>query len=373
MKEEKSAFDRDTSLALKGLAIIMLLFHHLFRVPDCYKEFIISFFPFAEHQINNLAEACRICVPIFAFISGYGLFVNYDLKCSNNSATNWCIRRYVRTMSGYWFVWMLTAILFQIINGRTLNILFESGRWNGVAYGLIDFLGLARLFDTPTLCYTWWYMSATFTFIIITPIIYLFRKNLVLVLLVFIMFPRIILGKSGEVLYLGSVAIYSHIIPFVLGSIFASHRLFDSWITFGRKNKLTTAYKILAEFWLIIIGYKFFHSISRYKLWEYHFGLYPMLIMMFAVEFILTIPHIRRLLCFLGSNSMNMFLSHTLLQLYYPKLFYSKKHFAVVTLFFLGLSLLLSFAINWLKKVTKYNDAISRMNSKIVQKEATNN
>lgn len=278
MKDEKCIFDRDASLELKGVAILMLLLHHLFFAPNCYEGFAISFFPFAERQVNDLAEACRMCVPIFAFISGYGLFVDYKKQCGRGAVITWCVHRYIKTISGYWFVWLLAAVIFQLINGSTLNIFLINGAYNGFAYGLIDFLGLARLFDTPTLCNTWWYMSAAFVFIIITPIIYRFRRNHIFVLLAFIVLPRVFIGKSGESFYPGSVAIYTHIVSFVLGSIFANYNLFDWWIGLGHQAIEIKAYKIIAELWLIVIGYKFFHSIPRNKFWEYHFGFYPLLI-----------------------------------------------------------------------------------------------
>ena len=66
MKKDTNIFNHDASLSLKGIAIIMLLFHHIFRSADCYEGFAISFFPFAEIQVNTLAEDLRICVPIFA-------------------------------------------------------------------------------------------------------------------------------------------------------------------------------------------------------------------------------------------------------------------------------------------------------------------
>lgn len=368
MKKDTNIFNHDASLSLKGIAIIMLLFHHIFRSADCYEGFAISFFPFAEIQVNTLAEDLRICVPIFAFISGYGLFLNYKKKYRGCNASNWCLYRYIKTFSGYWFVWMLVAVLFQIINGRTFNILLENGKYTGFVYALIDFSGLARLFDTPTLCGTWWYMSAAFTFIIITPLIYLFRKNLLLVLLAFVVFPRVIFGRSGESIYLGSVAIYTHMTSFMLGAIFARHKLFDWWLGLGCKDKAIKAYKLITELWLIVIGYMFFNNIPRDRFWEYHFGFYPVLIILFAVEFIFIIPCIKRFLCFFGKYSMNMYFTHSLLQWHYPELFYTKKHFAVIAICFVGLSLLLSLVIELLKKITKYNDFVNRIDSMVLQK-----
>ena len=72
-KQAQSIFDREASVALKGIAIVMMVLHHCFRVAKLYEGYEVSFFPFGEQQIVNVAFACKICVSVFAFISGYGL------------------------------------------------------------------------------------------------------------------------------------------------------------------------------------------------------------------------------------------------------------------------------------------------------------
>lgn len=65
---------------LYGIAIILMLYHHLFVIPerigDNYFSVIDHLFPFAVGSFTierRIATFGKICVAIYAFISGYGL------------------------------------------------------------------------------------------------------------------------------------------------------------------------------------------------------------------------------------------------------------------------------------------------------------
>ena len=69
-------FTKKQSLAVKGVAILMMLWHHLFY-PGNYAEFTLNCWPIMESQAVHIALFSKICVSLFAFISGYGLFLSY--------------------------------------------------------------------------------------------------------------------------------------------------------------------------------------------------------------------------------------------------------------------------------------------------------
>ncbi len=90
---------KEDAAALKGVAILMMMLHHCFRETSLYEGFTISFVPFAEAAVVRFSLFLKICVSLFAFISGYGLFLNY--RKNTVSATRWVAGRYVSTFSGY--------------------------------------------------------------------------------------------------------------------------------------------------------------------------------------------------------------------------------------------------------------------------------
>ena len=73
----KATFDRKASVCLKGIAIILMMFHHNFRDETLFKSYTISFVPFSEAHVVAFAYACKICVSLFAFITDYGMYINY--------------------------------------------------------------------------------------------------------------------------------------------------------------------------------------------------------------------------------------------------------------------------------------------------------
>lgn len=56
------------SNVLKGIVILIMLWHHLFLRPE-YNDIVIH-----GHSIaQEIAIMCKVCVAIFVFVSGYGL------------------------------------------------------------------------------------------------------------------------------------------------------------------------------------------------------------------------------------------------------------------------------------------------------------
>ncbi len=356
---ESSCFDKTASLALKGIAILLMMFHHNFRSIKLYENYNVSFFPFQEQQIVNLAFSGKICVSIFAFISGYGLFLSYHNSKTNASA--WSAKRYIRTFSGYWFVWLASSIISQIIDGRATRILCSGNMSESILYTLIDFLGLHNLFNTPSVNGTWWYMSAAAVFILLTPVLYKFKNNLWLTLLLSCIFTRII-HSSGTSAFTGSNTVYTFLSPFILGAIFANHHYFEKWCSIGSRRITTKVFKCIAEICLLVLLYKMFHGLSQSSFWEFHYGIYPMVFILFCVEFIIPISFIKKVLMFLGKHSMNVFLVHTFIRGYYLADFtYSWKHFILICLVLLMISIAISIVTEKAKAVLHYDKMINKL------------
>ena len=45
-------FTKENTLQLKGIAVIFLLYHHLFNSPSMYQNFEVSFFPLTERIVS---------------------------------------------------------------------------------------------------------------------------------------------------------------------------------------------------------------------------------------------------------------------------------------------------------------------------------
>lgn len=104
---------KDTTLQIKGILILMMLWLHLYSNKDlfdgtCY-EFLYWFNgnPFSYHFAKKF---CSMCVPAYIFLSGYGLGKVYCKKAlSGQSMGNGkrCFNLYVR-------LWVIIAIFVPI-------------------------------------------------------------------------------------------------------------------------------------------------------------------------------------------------------------------------------------------------------------------
>lgn len=56
------------SLSLKGIALLALLAHHLFYHSGKYLDIHLSG---NIYLVNQIGLICKICVPLFVFLSGY--------------------------------------------------------------------------------------------------------------------------------------------------------------------------------------------------------------------------------------------------------------------------------------------------------------
>ena len=72
---------KEDSAALKGLAVLLLIFHHCYRLADRIERYQVDLCGLTTEQLVAIAECCKICVAIFAFVSGYGL--RMDIRTSS--------------------------------------------------------------------------------------------------------------------------------------------------------------------------------------------------------------------------------------------------------------------------------------------------
>ena len=55
---------------MKGIAIVIMLFHHMYLSQDRFEGLNVVFTPFSADRIMYLCRTFKICVPIYAFLTG---------------------------------------------------------------------------------------------------------------------------------------------------------------------------------------------------------------------------------------------------------------------------------------------------------------
>lgn len=168
-------FTLKDSKVIKGIAIMLMIFHHLFWMTSFTKGYSISFFPLTVGRIAQIAAFSKICVSLFVFISGFGLLHSYKgLKKKNN----FLLIRFFKLIPTFIIITLISYILFFIFEPDFIKTsFFNNDIYSGIFYILFDILGLSTILKTPTICGEWWYIGATFIFAFLVPIIYNLSKK----------------------------------------------------------------------------------------------------------------------------------------------------------------------------------------------------
>lgn len=360
-----SAFTTYDSMLVKGVAIILLMFHHCISMNQVEKH-TMSFFPFESyHWPVMVCDSFKLCVGMFIFITGYGLYKSYSkIEIGSKTVFNWTGTRLFKTLSGFWFVYILVFIITYAVDKRPLDIYVTAptkmeGSW---LYALIDFFGLAHITGTPTLIGTWWYMSAVVILIIFFPLLFGMGEKFSYFVTAFamILLPRI-LGIG----FPGTKNVFSFVLAFILGMAFAKYDVF------AKQDKFTLFknHKLFSDIVLFFVYlFAFFmvvyvtDKLGRKYLWELNYCIDPVIIILFANKYLKRIPVLNRVLMYIGNHSLNIFLIHTFIRYEYLNDFtYSFKYALLIPVVLLAISFALSVAVELLKKLIRYDKFVSKI------------
>ena len=369
-------FTKEHTMQMKGIAIIILLFHHCFlnaqrwaTVPyeklattKGWGYYPISFAPFSSHTIQYLASFSKICVAMFVFMTGYGMWVSYESQKKKTTMSNYIKKRMVTLMTGFLIIFVVTEIL-AIPTGRFIEVYGHDFR--SVVYMIIDALGLAKLLGTPLFCLTWWYMSLAIVLIMIFPFVHsMMEKYQWIVVVASIIVPRACgFGQSTD--------LFRYLLAYTLGMYFAQHdllaRIKERFMEQNMARKLLSLIVSLIGLAVIIkcrqnawIGWKYL------DFWD---GFAAMYVIVISYIYILNGKWIVKGLGFLGKHSMNIFLIHSFYRdVFFHEFTYSFYYAWLDYIVLMAISLVTSIVLEWFKKLIRYEKFIDWV-KRLVTKE----
>lgn len=369
-------FTKEHTMQMKGIAIIILLFHHCFlnaqrwaTVPyeklattKGWGYYPISFAPFSSHTIQYLASFSKICVAMFVFMTGYGMWVSYESQKKKTTMSNYIKKRMVTLMTGFLIIFVVTEVL-AIPTGRFIEVYGHDFR--SVVYMIIDALGLAKLLGTPLFCLTWWYMSLAIVLIMIFPFVHsIMEKYQWVVVVASIIVPRACgFGQSTD--------LFRYLLAYTLGIYFAQHdllaRIKEKFMEQNVEGKLLSLIVSLIGLAVIIkcrqnawIGWKYL------DFWD---GFAAMYVIIISYIYILNGKWIVKGLGFLGKHSMNIFLIHSFYRdVFFHEFTYSFYYAWLDYIVLMAISLVTSIVLEWFKKLIRYEKFIEWV-KRLVTKE----
>lgn len=137
---------------LKSIAILMMICLHLFNTLDYEGLFEPLLYIGSKPLIYYISLFCDACVPIFAFVSGYGLY----FKFQQNQSAYWTdnLKRLKKLYLNYWII----VFLFPV----TLGLLLHKEGYPGSMFTLIENLLAINISYNGA----WWFFTIYVLFVL---------------------------------------------------------------------------------------------------------------------------------------------------------------------------------------------------------------
>lgn len=333
-------YGKEESVLVAGVAIVLMYCLHLFYHTEWYLENVSAqshIGQIGDYITKFFSSAGGICVEIFAFTSGYALWLNRSKQSVKNRS-----KRLISFLIGYWIVFAAFLVIGFFNNDElpSLNDLSLN------AFGIK--VGPSQWVNVPFA----WYVCYYIEFVLLSPfILKLFSSGkkiydlLALTAIVFLMglIQMPVFTKYPTISYP-----ITHIWPILAGCIGLLVCKYGIFEKIEPRLKKTNIYVIMVSFILCIGAVSLLKKLFFYTGPEYYFmlilgnALIAMMLVALIVEFTkrISIAYVRRFILFLGTLSMYLWFWHGI--------FFTGKNFGQIQLYFIKeplLILLLSFVI----------------------------
>lgn len=363
MEVNDKLLNKTNTKMLHGLAILMMIYNHLFLDGNIMAinegTSILNIFNFIN--IGNASTAqltfawfCRICVGIFAFTSGYGMFIQLDNKVNGKLDIKEMYKYCLKRLLSFYKVFVVCFLFFNLI------IIFNNTVGFDYSFKtfIINLLGLGTNYNA-----TLWYIPVYYLMILLAPIVYSllnskYLKRIIITLIIAIIVAIGIAFGTGNIYPFyktmsGIIQSYvtCYLVIFVEGMICSKYSIVD--IIASKLNGFTSLILIVAVYivrallirapsdWLFDVVLTLPFVIGITKLFSYS----KVLI---------------KGLSFIGKYSAYMWYSHAYFYayLFYGLVIHSDISFFVyiqVVIYSLVCGILFSFVINKIENLFKHN------------------
>lgn len=346
-KEINYSLSIQDSMIIKGIAICLMLWHHVFFNNHEYGKFI-----FFSSALG------KVCVSLFLFISAYGLSIQYEKEQSDLKKTLWqslhfknilqfYVKRLLKLYSHFWVIFILFVPIGVFVFDRALSIPY--GEKNIAIHLFFDFFGLA---DFKSYNVTWWFYRLIISLYLLFPLIFvLMRKWNIFIL----MFCFLLLFYNWFNFHVESYYLFS----FALGISFALNRHRITSI-------LNMFHQVRMLFFLLFL--LVFTVFCRFKSnilqLQYIDGFITLIIVLIVVLTVRNIQYLRESFIFLGKHSMNIFMIHTFIFYYFfHDPLYSLKNPILIFSVLLLCCMLLSMLIEYGKEKLGFYSLVSKIDT----------
>lgn len=353
-RDEKVKFNKRHTLEVKGIAVLFMLFHHLFAyTEDKFEKFGVSSYFLDLDTVMELAIAAKVCVAMFVFLSAFGITRSYNARGSvmdRRQIEKFAWKRYVKMMINYMFIYICAFIFHLIWSGEFASVYRAEGNLKAVLYALIDLFGLASFMGTPTLNITWWYMSIAVLMVFFLPCMIRWQKkagSLILIICAFAPYFNVADTSFGRYIFIMASGIFC-----------AEYDLIEKIgenLLFKNKNA-----DVILKIVIAAAAFPLLYALrirTGYEFWIDAFIAIDVCIMVYLLSFGRKRIFSMKIMEFFGKYSMTIFLTHSFIFYYYfTEFVYSFQNCLLIFFALLFSSLLLAIVLERMKKLFKVND-----------------
>ncbi len=160
----KEGITKKQSKILQGLAILMMLYHHLFSTPEALGVPYHSLLKFGSINAElHMAWFFKICVGIYAFVSGYGLCRSLCHKTKAEGFFSSLKEDYgivLRKLLSFYLSYLLVFVIFVPIGFLFFGKPFRAGEF------FLNLFGLSSTYNGA-----WWYVRLYFLMLLTVPLV----------------------------------------------------------------------------------------------------------------------------------------------------------------------------------------------------------
>lgn len=353
-------FSKDNTAVVKGIAILLMVYHHLFVLPERLNNNYIPVLIINGVNIETaIALFAKICVALYLFLSGLGLYCSLIKEASILAMYRKGLGKLLRFMINYWIIAFI-AYFIGLYNG-----FFQKD--------LITIIGI--IIGYTTKIGEWWFVCQYVMLMLIAPLLVgIFSKRsrvryISIILLVFTFSGYYLWSYHPTENALGSIIFgyNSYLVNWPCVSVFAigilcSHYNIYKYFVYKSK-RFTLIFNLLILLLVLFIRVSFIHEPASMEL---DFFLAPL----FAYSFATIVSYTKlpqHLLKIAAKHSTNIWLTHTFWCYYYAQDLVLLPRFSIlIYLWLLFLSFCSSSIINFLlEHIIKLLENFSFQNLKI--------
>lgn len=327
-------FTKEKTNIAKDLAICLMLFNHLYAFPErlLHRNYYVPFIPFFDAELY-VGRFGNICVSMFIFLSGYGMFLGYSR--SNKSPICYSLEKLKDFYLIYWMYFLIFIpigiIFFKNVTFWNSHEVRYSTEWFTIAE---NFVGWSAKYNGE-----WWFVRMFVLLLIFVSPLYLSLSKQKIGLLSFIspgIFVFYLLSKQD---YSSPFSFTFWQISFATGIICAKFNFFSS--------RFIQYFEKLRGLWVLFGIVVCFELKLRFGA-KIEFLLVPFFIY-FVIRAVASL-RLSNLFAYIGMYSFPIWLVHSFFCYYYfQDIIYYPRWSPLIFILLMSVSLLSAVSINYLQ------------------------